>query len=168
MKKHLLNTLAITAVLGLPIHSSLAQDEQLAEDKPLAQNEQRTKTKPMLVELEKIEEATVWDFQGNEIGEIEEILIDPQKGRISYAVVEVEESWGWDDREVIVPFAAFDVKCKDDDTITVALDADQERLKNAPKAPTDQRADLADERNSEEYNTYWQSNMRGTDLTDRN
>lgn len=67
--------------------------------------------------------------QGESLGKIEEIMLDLNVGRVAYAVLSFGGFLGMGDKLFAVPWAALEV---DHVNEQVVLDADKERLENAP------------------------------------
>ena len=73
--------------------------------------------------------ADVENPQGQNLGDIKDIVIDRTSGRIAYAVVSFGGFLGMGEKLFAVPWGAFSQKADKD---TFVLDVDKERLKNAP------------------------------------
>jgi sporulation protein YlmC with PRC-barrel domain len=74
--------------------------------------------------------ANVENPQGQNLGEINDIVIDRASGRMAYAVVSFGGFLGMGEKLFAVPWGAFSQPKADKDTFV--LDVDKERLKNAP------------------------------------
>jgi hypothetical protein len=76
--------------------------------------------------------ATLWDFNGNKIGEISGILLASGD---TGALAVVETSMLKKNREIVVPWTAIKVQTEKDDAdeLVYALDADKMKLSGAPK-----------------------------------
>jgi sporulation protein YlmC with PRC-barrel domain len=66
---------------------------------------------------------------GEDLGQIEEIMLDVNEGRVSYAVLSFGGFLGIGDKLFAVPWDA--LRLDPDDEVFI-LDVDQERLENAP------------------------------------
>jgi len=73
--------------------------------------------------------ADVQNPQGQNLGDIKDIVIDRVSGRTAYAVVSFGGFLGMGEKLFAVPWGAFSQKADKD---TFVLDVDKERLKNAP------------------------------------
>ena len=71
----------------------------------------------------------VINVQKETIGEIEDLVIDPQSGMIRYAVVSVGGFLGINERYVAVPWSAFNY---DSNAKKLVLDVDKKRIEQAP------------------------------------
>jgi len=74
--------------------------------------------------------ADVENPQGQNLGDIKDMVIDRASGRIAYAVVSFGGFLGMGEKLFAVPWGAFAQPKADKDTFV--LDIDKERLKNAP------------------------------------
>jgi sporulation protein YlmC with PRC-barrel domain len=74
--------------------------------------------------------ANVENPQGQNLGEIKDIVIDRASGRMAYAVVSFGGFLGMGEKLFAVPWGAFSQPKADKETFV--LDVDKERLKNAP------------------------------------
>ena len=74
--------------------------------------------------------ADVQNPQGQNLGDIKDVVIDRASGRIAYAVVSFGGFLGMGEKLFAVPWGAFSQPKADKDTFV--LDVDKERLKNAP------------------------------------
>jgi sporulation protein YlmC with PRC-barrel domain len=74
--------------------------------------------------------ADVKNPQGENLGDIKDIVIDRASGRIAYAVVSFGGFLGLGEKLFAVPWGAFAQPKADKDTFVLAVD--KERLKNAP------------------------------------
>ena len=73
------------------------------------------------------------NLQGDRLGDIQRILIDPQNGRVRFAVIQVDKAWNWNDPEIAVPFTALQIDRQNENEVKVKLDATKDKLQNAPK-----------------------------------
>jgi sporulation protein YlmC with PRC-barrel domain len=74
--------------------------------------------------------AEVENPQGQNLGDIKDVVIDRASGRIAYAVVSFGGFLGVGEKLFAVPWGAFSQPKADKETLV--LDMDKERLKNAP------------------------------------
>src|SRR5215203_750335 len=72
-----------------------------------------------------------WDvrnMQGRKIGEVEELIVDAQRKKVRYMVVDLDDNeLDLDDRKVIVPIGLAELHTKDDDVILPNVQAEQLR-----------------------------------------
>jgi hypothetical protein len=74
--------------------------------------------------------ADVKNLQGENLGDIKDIVIDRASGRIVYAVVSFGGFLGLGEKLFAIPWSAFSQSTAHKDTFVLAID--KERLKNAP------------------------------------
>jgi sporulation protein YlmC with PRC-barrel domain len=74
----------------------------------------------------------VKNLQGQDLGQIEDVLIDPDTAQVRFVILEVGGFLGLGSTSVAVPLSAFQIT-KEGDKSKWVLDADREKLKNAPK-----------------------------------
>ena len=87
---------------------------------------------PALVGASEIKGTHVKNLQGQDLGAIDEVLIDPDTGQVRFAILEVGGFLGVGSTRVAVPLGAFQITQEGNKSKWV-LDADKEKLKNAPK-----------------------------------
>lgn len=78
----------------------------------------------------KIIGSDVENAQGEDLGDIEDIVIDPNNGQIAYAVISFGGFLGLGEKWFAVPMSALQRSPKEADTFV--LNMDKERLRNAP------------------------------------
>lgn len=83
----------------------------------------------------------VVNAQGDELGKIEEIMLDADDNRIAYAVLSFGGFLGIGDKLFAVPWGALKL---DADNKRFVLDASKERLERAPGFDKDAWPDMAD------------------------
>ena len=71
----------------------------------------------------------VANAEGDDLGKIEEIMLDVEKGRVAYAVLSFGGFLGMGDKLFAVPWGAFSI---DEENKRFVLDVDEETLKDAP------------------------------------
>ncbi len=113
---------------------ALATSAGVAEESTTKTASPATKTDSQwLVDASKLDGTAVYDFHGNQLGDLQKVLVDPKSGRIRYGILEVNKSWNWDDPTVAVPWGSFAVKKGDDKMPNLSIDATKEKLEKAPK-----------------------------------
>jgi sporulation protein YlmC with PRC-barrel domain len=93
--------------------------------------EQRTEAETLLAASE-IKGARVINLQNEDIGDIDELLIEPATGQVRFAVVSVGGFLGLGSTRVAVPWSAFQI-VTERGKIKYTLDATRERLEKAPR-----------------------------------
>jgi sporulation protein YlmC with PRC-barrel domain len=86
-------------------------------------------TQPLALSAGTLNGDKVFNYQNEEIGKVEEIMIDVYTGRVAYVVVSFGGLLGIGNKLFAVPWSALQV---DTDRKCFLMDADKERLKNAP------------------------------------
>jgi len=105
----------------------------------------------------------VKNTKGEDLGKIEDVVIDPQSGQIGYAVLSFGGFLGIGDKYFAIPWSA--LKQKDDDTFILEVEKDQ--LKAAPGFDKNAWPNMADRHWAAEihrfYGTqpYWESGQGG-------
>jgi len=108
-----------------------------------------------LIDAGKLDGQQVKNMQGQDLGKIKQVLIDPQSGRARYAVLEVDKAWSLDNSEIAVPFGAFQISHNGNNNLTVQLDATKEKLQNAPKHKIGEADQLFSQQASQPLYSYW-------------
>jgi sporulation protein YlmC with PRC-barrel domain len=67
--------------------------------------------------------------QGQDLGQVEDLMIDTRSGRVQYAVLDFGGFLGIGDKLFAVPLEAFDLDTQNE---RLVLDVPKDRLKNAP------------------------------------
>ena len=109
---------------------------------------------PEIMAASSFEGETVVDAQGENIGEIEEIMLDVRSGRIAYAVMSVGGFLGIGEKYFAVPWHALTM---DTDNHRFILDIDKERLRNAPGFDKEHWPTMADPRWAGDLHAYYGS-----------
>jgi sporulation protein YlmC with PRC-barrel domain len=84
---------------------------------------------------------TVRNAANEDLGKLEDIMIDIPTGRVAYAVLSFGGMLGIGDKLFAVPWEALEV---DEDEKCLILNVDKETLKNAPGFDKDNWPDMAD------------------------
>lgn len=92
--------------------------------------------------------------EGDDLGKIEEIMLDVGSGRIAYAVLSCGGFLGLGEKLFAVPWNALKL---DPENKRFVLDVDKERLKEAPGFDKNNWPEMADERWAEETHAYYGS-----------
>ena len=101
---------------------------------------------------------SVVNARGEDLGNIEEIMLDTSSGRIAYAVLSFGGFLGLGDKLFAIPWDALTL---DDDNHRFILNIDKDRLKNAPGFDKDNWPQTGDTRWLTEvydyygYKPYW-------------
>lgn len=84
---------------------------------------------------------TVKNAEGQELGEIEDLVIDPEHGRIAYAVLSFGGFLGMGDKLFAIPWDAMKPLPAQE---TIMFDVTKEKLENAPGFDKNNWPDMAD------------------------
>ena len=85
-----------------------------------------------LLAASEIKRSTVRNRQREEIGEIGEVLIAPDSGRVRFAILSVGGFLGLGSTRVAVPWSALEIS-RQGGRVSYLLDATKERLEKAPR-----------------------------------
>ena len=118
--------------------------------------------KPRVLSASTLSGDPVRNPRGEDLGKVEDLMIDLEAGRIAYAVLSFGGVFGVGDKLFAVPWKAMTV---DTDRHCFLLDVPKERLKNAPGFDKDNWPDITDAewgtRVSSFYGTkpYWEERI---------
>jgi PRC-barrel domain protein len=114
-----------------------------------------------LLAASEIKGATIANFQNQEIGDINELLIEPATGQVRFAVLSVGGFLGLGTTHVAVPWQAFQIGGERGKT-KYLLDATKERLEKAPRVQGRNYERLYSDNMSEPIFSYWDVEWVGT------
>lgn len=103
---------------------------------------------------------TVQNSQGEELGEIEDLMVDINNEQIRYAVLSFGGFLDIGEKLFAIPVTAFTV---DSTNEIVTFDVDQETLENAPGFDTNNWPDFANPEWDVPYRDFWQDRTAGAD-----
>jgi len=107
---------------------------------------------PRLMTASTLEGDDIVNRQGDKLGELEEIMLDVSTGRIAYAVMSAGGFLGIGDKLFAIPWSALTM---DPENHCFILDANKERLENAPGFDKDHWPSMADTTWANEVHTYY-------------
>ena len=107
---------------------------------------------PRIMAADTLEGDTVKNRAGEDLGEIEHIMLDVPNGRIAYAVMSVGGFLGLGDKLFAIPWNALELDTEDKCFI---LDVSADRLKEAPGFDKDHWPTMADERWATDLHEYY-------------
>jgi sporulation protein YlmC with PRC-barrel domain len=149
--------LGVIFLLSLMMHASAQRQEKA--DPGAAREQSHTPSTPspgtmalsgVLLSTESILGSHVRDPQGEEVGEIEHLMINPQTGLVMYAVVSVGGFLGMGEKNLIVPWRSLEVAR---DGQSVVLNASKQLLKEAPEYEKGKESELTERSKSESSDT---------------
>jgi sporulation protein YlmC with PRC-barrel domain len=107
---------------------------------------------PAVMAADTLEGDRVVNPRGEELGTIEEIMIDVQRGSVAYAVMSCGGFMGLGDKLFAIPWSALTL---DADRHCFVLDADRERFEKAPGFDKDHWPSMADDRWASQVHDYY-------------
>ena len=123
-------------------------------------NTQQTTSEAALLAASEIKGTKVKNLQNQEIGEIDELLVEPDAGRVRFAVVSVGGFLGLGATRVAVPWTAFEITRQRGET-KYRLDATKERLEKAPRIEGKNYDRLYAQETAEPIFIYWDETWIG-------
>jgi sporulation protein YlmC with PRC-barrel domain len=109
---------------------------------------------PEIMAASTLEGDAVVNTKGEDLGNIEEIMLDVPRGRIAYAVLSFGGFMGMGDKLFAIPWSALVL---DTERKCFVLDVDKERLKLAPGFDKDHWPTMADPRWASDIHSYYGS-----------
>ncbi|HKO88432.1 MAG TPA: PRC-barrel domain-containing protein [Burkholderiales bacterium] len=100
----------------------------------------------------------VLNRQGEDLGDIKELVLDPGSGDISYAVISFGGVMGMGDKLFAVPWKALKLDTTKNNFV---LDVDRERLKSAPAFDVDRWPDMANAQWNNDVHAYYGQRYEG-------
>ena len=95
---------------------------------------------------------SVVNAQGDNLGDIKEVVIDPATGRVAYSVVSFGGFMTMGEKLFAIPFSAFEYDAAENEYV---LDVSKDRLEAAPGFDSDNWPSMADEKwNRDVYKYY--------------
>lgn len=109
-----------------------------------------------LIDSSKLKDQKVTDLEGNELGKVDRLLVDPQSGRIRFAVIDVGNILDKQGAEIAVPWQTLKVNRESGGPgFTVQLNATKEKAQDAPRFSEAEADRLFTPSGSEPIETYW-------------
>lgn len=107
---------------------------------------------PQLMTASTLEGDKVVNRQGEDLGEIDEIMLDVPSGRIAYAVMSSGGFLGMGNKLFAIPWTALTL---DTDNKCFVLDVDKQRLESAPGFDKDNWPSMADQEFGTQVHSYY-------------
>ena len=110
-----------------------------------------------VVFIETVSDLAVRNMNDEDVASVEDLIINPENGQITHAVLSVGGFLGIGDRYVPVPWDALNFQM-DNNRLVLVIDADQSRLEEAPGF--DNRGEFPSTQQQgwdSEFDSYWQS-----------
>jgi sporulation protein YlmC with PRC-barrel domain len=102
---------------------------------PLSENKS-SQPHPPLISNSAIVGATVKNAQGEQLGTIREVMIDPQTGRVAYVVLTSSDMLGRNEKSMAIPWEALRVELGKNELV---VEVDDSKLSSAPTYEMSQR-----------------------------
>jgi sporulation protein YlmC with PRC-barrel domain len=132
MKK--LTAMTVASIVGFGLASSALAQTQTPSQAPPAREPRTSFQKPAdVVESKRLIGTRVKDAQNKDIGEIDQLLVDPQSGRVSHAVIGVGGLMGIGESHVVVPWSDVKLSRDRDNPDRVVVMMDRATLERAPR-----------------------------------
>lgn len=119
----------------------------------------QTQTMRRTLSTSTLSDQDVVNGANEDIGTIEDFMIDLTSGRVNYAVLSFGGFLGMGDKLFAVPFEALRI---DPENERYVLDVPKERLENAPGFDKDNWPEFGDEKWVKEIHTHWGTTPRAT------
>ena len=133
------------------------QEQELALLPETGSQEAAAEDTPAFVRTSELMDQNIVNTAGEDIGNIEDIVLQPQPNQADYTIVSISEGLfdiGADER-VAVPLNQINIAAATDtDDTTFTLDSDSMMLEQAPRF-TDDTIDLTNPAWDDEFNNYW-------------
>ena len=107
----------------------------------MAAGTKRARSSYTVVVKKSILGAKIVNAQGEDLGEIEDLVIDTRDNRVAYAIVSFGGFLGMADKHFAIPWIALSFDARDKIAI---LNIDKDRLANAPGFDKDKWPDMTD------------------------
>lgn len=107
---------------------------------------------PRLMSVDTLQGNEVHNLQGDDLGGIKDIMLDMHSGQVAYVVLSFGGVFGMGEKLFAVPWNALKLDTKNKCFI---LDADKERLENAPGFDKDKWPDMADKTWANKIHSYY-------------
>jgi PRC-barrel domain len=134
---------AALAVVLLGVNGAIAQDTN-----------QNARNYPTLLDTSDLKGAHVKNLQNEDLGAIDDLLIEPASGRVRFVIVNVGGFLGIGGVRVAVPFTAFQIT-KEGDKPKLVIDANKDFLEKAPRVEDKKYDSLFARQTAEPVFTYW-------------
>lgn len=105
-----------------------------------------------LLSANSLEGDDIVNLQDETLGNVKEIMLDTDSGKVAYVVLSAGGVLGIGDRLFAIPWNALSL---DTANHRFVLDADAERIKNAPGFDKDDWPDMADQSWADSVNSYY-------------
>lgn len=147
-------------------YSQERQQEQRQQGQQQAQQEQKSQYAKQLMTANEIEGMKIQNRQGEEIGDVDKVVLDSQSGQIGYVVVTSGGFWGMGGEKAVIPWKAVQLQQQGEDTdeAFLTVDVTEEQLMNAPQGDIQE---VLDRQQAQEIHQhygvapYWEGQQEG-------
>lgn len=116
---------------------------------------------PSLMSVESLIGNEVYNHQEEDIGDIKEFMLDMNSGSVSYAVLSFGSFLGMGEKLFAVPWQALTL---DTENKRFILDADKEKLKDAPGFDKDNWPNMADQTWENDIHSFYQTHQQQNNI----
>jgi sporulation protein YlmC with PRC-barrel domain len=142
MKKLLMGIGAVVVATSLVGGAQASPSNQPAAKKDTAKERKAFKAEGTVHESSDIIGTRIKDAQGKNIGEVDRLLIDPESGRVTHAVIGLGGVLGVGEEKVVVPWSDLRMTAARDGR-KAEITLDQAKLQSAPRYERTARGDRA-------------------------
>ena len=162
--------LSKTTVIALSVpaliwtSSAIAAEKEgaMKVQKPMVQQERvdaQMQPAARIVKMSEVIGMNIENPQGDNIGEINDVVIDPNDGSVAYAVLAAGGFLGLGEKYFAIPWRAFQVQAEAGDDKgeieKLTLNVDKERMQNAPGFDKDNWPDMANQQWGQTVHSYY-------------
>jgi sporulation protein YlmC with PRC-barrel domain len=161
LSKSLLISLTVPAIMLTS--TAFAAEKEMKTTTPVQKIQQErmvTQERPAtdILKMSQVIGKTVENAEGTNLGEINDVVIDPSDGSVVYAVVEAGGFLGLGEKFFAIPWRSFQTVADDDDKGEIdrlILNIDKDRLSNAPGFDKDNWPNMADDQWGQTVHSYY-------------
>lgn len=164
---HLIYNGQMTLEEQMPFDDDILDEEGAILDDQMMDDDNTIPAEFMnLLQISEYNEMDLTNTNDDDLGEIEDALIDLKDGTVVYVIVDFGGFLGIGEKSVAVPFDAFeiDVTVADDaEEESIKLDADQERLEAAPEFNYDEWMPNVQDAWDAEWDSFWMNDATNSE-----
>lgn len=112
----------------------------------------QTRHEASLMSVDTLVGNEVYNRQGDDLGGIKDLMLDTNTGQVSYAVLSFGGLFGMGEKLFAVPWSALTLNREDK---CFVLDANKDKLKNAPGFDKDHWPNMADQAWAKDIHSYY-------------
>jgi sporulation protein YlmC with PRC-barrel domain len=133
--------LLATSLVGLPLTAAIAQSQSPSgsSSSPSMQGQSSGSQQGVQIAANSIIGSKVRSPEGKDIGEVSQLLIDPQQGKVTSAVISMGGTLGVGAKQVTVPWEQMKVARDQQQKVVVTMD--QQVLQQAPPSAEERQQD---------------------------